>query len=117
VNEERSDNDMHDTGSQEALDPSSPQWRRLAMRRLRLERGWTVREVAEKVGLNASQISRAETGLRRPMTVPVMCGVFGVDEAEVLAPCPNCTYQPPPGYRCLRCGTEVILAIEEEPCS
>jgi len=87
-------------------DPSSPQWRALAMRRLRLERGWTVAQVGQKVGLNASQISRAENGLRRPMTVPVICGVFGVAEAEVLAACPDCGYRPPSGYACLRCGTE-----------
>lgn len=88
------------------LEPSSPQRRALAMRRLRLERGWTVAQVGQKVGLNASQISRAENGLRRPFTIPVICGVFEVIEAEVLRPCPHCTYQPPAGYACLRCGTE-----------
>ena len=65
-------------------DPSSPQWRALAMRRLRLERGWTVAQVGQKVGLHASQVSRAENGLKRPMTVPVICGVFEVTEAEVM---------------------------------
>ena len=78
-------------------DPSSPEWRALAMRRLRLERGWTLRQVGQKVGLHASQISRAENGLKRPMTVPVICGVFEVTEAEALRPCPNCNYQP--GHR------------------
>ena len=67
-------------------DPSSPQWRALAMRRLRLERGWTVAQVGRKVGLHASQISRAENGLRRPMTIPVICGVFEVTEAEASGP-------------------------------
>jgi transcriptional regulator with XRE-family HTH domain len=87
-------------------DPSSPQWRALAMRRLRVERGWTVAQVGQKVGLHASQVSRAENGLKRPMTVPVICGVFEVTEAEALRPCPNCKYRPPAGYTCQRCGTE-----------
>jgi Helix-turn-helix domain len=97
---------MNEREPADGLDPSSPQWRALAMRRLRLERGWTVAEVGQKVGLNASQISRAENGLRRPMTVPVICGVFEVAEAEALRPCPNCNYRPPAGYTCQRCGTE-----------
>lgn len=97
---------MHSTGSQEALDPSSPEWRRLAMRRLRLEHGWTLRQVGQKVGLNASQVSRAENGLRRPWTIPVICGVFGVTEEDAMIPCPHCGYRPPAGFTCQRCGTE-----------
>jgi transcriptional regulator with XRE-family HTH domain len=87
-------------------DPFSPEWRRLAMRRLRLERGWTVAQVGQKVGLNASQISRAENGKRRPMTIPVICGIFEVTEAEAMIACPHCGYAPPAGYACLRCGIE-----------
>jgi DNA-directed RNA polymerase subunit RPC12/RpoP len=90
----------------DGLNPSSPQWRVLTMRRLRRERGWSMGQVAKKVGLNVSQVSRAESGLRRPWTIPVICGVFEVTEAEAMIACPHCGYRPPSGYACLRCGTE-----------
>jgi transcriptional regulator with XRE-family HTH domain len=76
-----------------------------AMRRLRLERGWSLRDVASRAGLNFSQISRAENGLRRPLAPFVQAGIFEVGVSEVLKPCPHCGYDPPAGYMCLRCGT------------
>lgn len=74
-----------------------------AMRRLRVQRGWSLSSVAARAGVNESQISRAENGIRRPMTAAVLAGIFGVTEDEVLAPCPHCHYAPPPGYMCLTC--------------
>lgn len=75
-----------------------------AMRRLRMQRGWTQTYVAERAGLAISQISRSEAGTRPPMTAAVQAGVFEVDEAEVRAPCPHCGYHPPPGFMCMTCG-------------
>jgi transcriptional regulator with XRE-family HTH domain len=77
-----------------------------AMRRFRIERGWSLAQVGERSGLAASNVSRAENGLRRPFTIEVICGVFGVTRAEVLAACPACGYAPDAGFACLRCGTE-----------
>ena len=74
-----------------------------SMRRLRLLRGWTLKEVARRSGLDISQISRAENGLREPMTMYQMAGVFDVPVTEVLIPCPHCGYAPPAGFMCLTC--------------
>lgn len=75
-----------------------------SMKRLRLMRGWTMRQVADRAGLNESQISRAENGKRKPLTMYQMAGIFEVPIDQVLAACPHCHYAPPPGYLCLTCG-------------
>ena len=75
-----------------------------SMKRLRLMRGWSLRQVAERAGINASQISRAENGKRKPLTMYQQAGIFGVPVEQVLIPCPHCGYAPPPGYMCLTCG-------------
>jgi hypothetical protein len=75
-----------------------------AQRRLRMQRGWSLRDVAVRAGLNASQISRAENGKRRPLAPAVQAGIFEVDVSEVTRPCPHCGYAPPAGYMCLTCG-------------
>ena len=77
-----------------------------SMRRQRWARGWTMRQVADRAGLDVSQISRAESGLRRPLAAAVQAGVFETTEADVRADCPHCRYRPPSGYMCLTCGSK-----------
>ena len=74
-----------------------------SMKRLRLMRGWPLDEVARRTGLDKSQISRAENGLRKPLSAYIQSGVFEVPVDEVLIPCPHCRYSPPPGYICGTC--------------
>lgn len=74
-----------------------------SMRRLRLLRGWPLSEVARRAGLDTSAISRAENGLRKPLSAYTQAGVFEVPMDEVLIPCPHCHYSPPPGYICGTC--------------
>ena len=83
-----------------------------SMRRLRLMRGWPLSEVASRAGLDTSAISRAENGLRKPLTAYQQSGIFQVPMEDVLIPCPHCGYAPPPGYMCLTChqGTARTLA-------
>jgi transcriptional regulator with XRE-family HTH domain len=74
-----------------------------SMRRLRVMRGWSMQEVAKRAGFDVSQISRAENGLRKPLTMYQQAGIFQVPVDEVLIPCPHCGYAPPPGFMCLTC--------------
>ena len=83
-----------------------------SMRRLRWARGWTIYQTAERAGVDASQISRAESGVRRPLAPAVQAGVFNTTETDVLADCPQCAYNPPFGYMCLICGSKGVIADE-----
>lgn len=74
-----------------------------SMRRLRLMRGWSLRQVAERAGVNVSQIYRSEHGQRKPLTMYQMAGIFEVPVDQVLIPCPHCGYSPPAGYICATC--------------
>ena len=85
-----------------------------ATRRLRLEQGLTLRDAGELLGIDASNVSRAEAGARRPPTADELAAAFDVPVEEVLRPCPRCDYDPPAGYCCLRCGTGKELP-EERP--
>jgi transcriptional regulator with XRE-family HTH domain len=80
--------------------------RAAALRRLRTERDMTLGEAAARFGLSKSELSRAERGERRPPPVADLAAAFGTTEADVLGTCPQCGYEPPPGFRCLRCGTD-----------
>jgi hypothetical protein len=75
------------------------------MRRVRLERGWTLDEVAVLFGCNRSQISRAENGKRGTPAPAIVAGTLGVPVDYLLMPCPRCAYVPRYGFQCLRCGT------------
>lgn len=90
-----------------ALPPGEPD-RGRALRRLRLERGLGIADVAVLFGIDKSEISRWEHNQRIPPSPDWIAKVFGVTVAEVLAPCPHCGYTPPTGYRCLRCGTAAL---------
>lgn len=74
-----------------------------SMKRLRLMRGWPLSEVARRASLDTSAISRAENGLRKPLSAYTQSGIFEVPMDQVLIPCPHCHYSPPPGYICGTC--------------
>lgn len=58
----------------------------LALRRLRMERGMSVAELAAQLGMNQGTVSRMENGKRTPPPSSVLARLFGVTQAEVLAP-------------------------------
>lgn len=76
------------------------------IRRVRLERSWTLRDVALLLGCDQSRISRIERGERGTPDPAETAGLLGVPLPYLMAPCPRCGYQPLHGYQCLRCGTQ-----------
>ena len=75
------------------------------LRRIRLERGWQQRDVAALLGVSTTTVSRLETGARRVREVRQVAARLGVGVGYLTRDCPQCGYQPPAGYQCLRCGT------------
>lgn len=53
-----------------------------------------------------SRISRIENGERGTPDPAEAAAKLGVPLPDLIAPCPQCGYQPPHGYLCLRCGTQ-----------
>lgn len=78
---------------------------RRALRRLYLQAGLTADEAASLLGVDRAILSRAGSGQRRPFGPYALSRAFGVTPEEALAPCLHCSYQPPPGYACLLCGS------------
>ena len=76
------------------------------IRRVRLERGWTLREMARLLGCHPSRICRIENGERGTPDPAEAAGKLGVPLSSLMEPCPRFGYQPPDGYLCLRCGTQ-----------
>jgi DNA-binding XRE family transcriptional regulator len=77
------------------------------MRRVRIEHGLTMIEMADAIGVHVSTISRIEAGRRgvtrwRPEHV---AADLGVSVEELLRLCHECAYVPQSGYQCLSCGT------------
>lgn len=85
------------------------------IRRVRLERGWTLRKVARLLGCDQSRISRIENGERGTPDPEIVARRLGVSVAYLLMPCPLCGDKPPHGYRCLRCGTATEAADAQAP--
>lgn len=75
------------------------------MRRIRLERGWTLDVVARMFECHPSKISRIENGKRRTPRPALAAEILGVTVGYLLMPCPQCAGTPRPGYQCQRCGT------------
>jgi DNA-binding XRE family transcriptional regulator len=78
------------------------------MRRVRMEWGVPMRDMADLLGVNVSTISRIESGGRRVRTAAdarMLAGLLGVRVGYLVRACPHCGYEPPCGYQCLRCGT------------
>jgi transcriptional regulator with XRE-family HTH domain len=83
------------------------------IRRVRLERGWTLREMALLLGCHPSRICRIENGERGTPDPAEAAGKLGVPLSYLMEPCPRCEYQPPDGYLCLRCGTQATSDSQE----
>lgn len=51
------------------------------VKQLRLERGWSQQEVADRLGVNKQTISQYERGIRKPLfdTAEQLAGIFHVD--------------------------------------
>jgi len=81
---------------------------RLGIRRIRLERGLTMRGMGDLLGVHFSAVSRIESGQRHAIgwgrTQRSVAAMLGVSIPELLRVCPRCEYRPEPGYRCERCG-------------
>ena len=58
------------------------------IRRLRLEAGWTVRDLAAKAGVSAGYLSRVENGRARPNAhwVAAVAAVYDVPTTVLLLP-------------------------------
>jgi transcriptional regulator with XRE-family HTH domain len=76
------------------------------IRRIRMERGWSLDDVALRLGCDRSRVSRIERGQRGTPVPALVADALGVPLDHLLAPCPRCDDKPPYGYRCLRCGAE-----------
>lgn len=80
----------------------------LGMRRIRIERGLTMRQMGDLLGVHLSAVSRIESGKRRAIgrgrTPRSVAAMLGVSVSELLRVCARCEYRPEPGYRCERCG-------------
>lgn len=85
--------------------PAEPDRVARGLRRIRIERGWKLRDVAARLGVSAGTVSRYETGERRVRMVREVARQLGVTTGYLTRDCPRCSYQPPAGYQCLRCGT------------
>jgi transcriptional regulator with XRE-family HTH domain len=79
-------------------------------RRFRHERerqGLSLRELAERVDVNASTIMRAERGEDFAFSFAIrMVGVLGLDMSALITDpeCGQCDDMPPPGFICAACG-------------
>jgi transcriptional regulator with XRE-family HTH domain len=78
------------------------------LRRVRTEMGLQQHEVAEMLGVHTSTVSRIESGTRKvrwSSDARDIADRLGVRIGYLLRDCPQCGYEPPAGYQCLRCGT------------
>lgn len=85
-----------------------------AIRRARLERGMTLETAARKLHCSPSQLSRIENG-KRGADPNLVSTAFGIPASQLLQPCPHCRYDPPPGYKCTRCGTTASGEAPQKP--
>jgi hypothetical protein len=76
------------------------------IRRIRHERGWTLGDVALRLGCDRSRVSRIENGKRGTPVPSLVAEALGVSLEHLLMPCPRCDDKPASGYRCTRCGAE-----------
>jgi DNA-binding XRE family transcriptional regulator len=78
------------------------------IRRVRLERGLTMRAMAGLLGVHTSTVCRIESGnrqVRGHWKIHGIAALLGVPVEHLLAACPACGYEPPAGHQCMRCGT------------
>lgn len=79
------------------------------IRKIRYERDWRVADMAIHLRCDKSQVSRIENGLRSAPDARQVADMLDVPVSYLLAPCSRCSYQPPRGYVCLRCGTPGVV--------
>jgi hypothetical protein len=81
---------------------------RLGIRRIRMERGLSMDQMAELLGVHGSAVCRIESGKRNAVgwgrTPRTVATLLGIDVPELLRVCEHCQYRPPVGWRCMRCG-------------
>lgn len=88
------------------------------VRAIRKRLRWSAAELAERLppgsGLTRSAIANAESGRRDHVTVDELAALaeaLGVTDPWALTrpevpPCETCGDNPPPGFRCMVCGSE-----------
>jgi transcriptional regulator with XRE-family HTH domain len=77
------------------------------LQREREARRWSLREVAEKAGLNASTVMRIEAGNDASFSSAItLTRLYGLSLDALLAEsaCEVCDGMPPDGFACLSCG-------------
>jgi transcriptional regulator with XRE-family HTH domain len=78
------------------------------LRRERLARSWSLRDLAERADVAISMLSRAENELSCPsLTTAVrVATAFGIPLGDMTGTgvCGNCDGQPPAGFICGECG-------------
>ena len=78
------------------------------MRQLREEHGWNLGELAGKISVSASVLSRAENGSGISLAYAArIAEAFGSTLAAMTEPfqCARCRGLPPPGFSCRECGS------------
>ena len=96
-----------DTDAHVQMALKRPELLAYGLRRIRRELGLTMRDMADRLGMDVSTISRIEADRRgvtrwKPAHVAMD---LGVPLEELLRACPVCCYAPPEGFECRRCGT------------
>jgi DNA-binding XRE family transcriptional regulator len=81
---------------------------RLGIRRFRIQRGLSMYQMAELLGVHVSGVSRIESGKRNAIgwgrTPRTVATLLGIDVPELLRVCEHCQYRPSTGYQCQWCG-------------
>ena len=84
-----------------------PSWFGGRLRAERERRGWSMRDLSGRCGVNASTILRAEHGGDISLALALaMAAALGVPLGRLVAetPCPVCDGMPPAGFICGECG-------------
>jgi transcriptional regulator with XRE-family HTH domain len=83
--------------------------------RLRKARGWSQRDLAEKLAehgyqMAQSNVTRMENGERKTFSVDLvvlLADIFGISLDELVNQhCSTCEGSPPAGFKCQSCGAE-----------
>lgn len=77
--------------------------------KMRAARGWSLRQMSEMNGINASTVMRAERGNDLMLSKALLiAGTLGVPLGGMLVSpqCEQCQDVPPPGFTCRKCGTD-----------
>jgi transcriptional regulator with XRE-family HTH domain len=75
------------------------------LRRVRMQRRLTLERMGAVLGMSASQLSRIENGKRAIGAPDSYADALEITTADLLALCPQCGYEPDPGWECGECGS------------